>query len=136
MFTHKISGKFIRKVPQKVRIEINNFVDLLTIQRKENTSGSDTLFVLAFICYQLSLLLIRSSCLVYPHIHNPCRSSQRRPVLRITFKNNLSKLIKRKKYSSCSIMILFYTTTFSQNKKRICQLKHQSKSAKKFFVIY
>ena len=94
-------------MPQKVRIDINNFVDLLTIQRKENASGSDTLFVLAFICYQLSLLLIRSSCLVYPHIHNPCRSSQRRPVLRITFKNNLSKSIKRKKYSSCSIIILF-----------------------------
>ena len=37
------------------------------IQRKENMSHSDTLFVLEFICYQLSLLWIRTSCLVYSH---------------------------------------------------------------------
>ena len=107
VFTYKISDKFIIKVPQKTRIDLNNSVDWLMIQKQENASHSDTLFVLAFICYQLSLLLIRSSCLVHSHIHTPCTSSRRRPVLRITFESNISKLIKKKKYSSCSIIILF-----------------------------
>ena len=107
MFTYKISDKFIIKVPQKTRIDLNNSIDWLMIQKQENTSHPDTLFVLAFLCYQLSLLLIRSTCLVHSHIQTLCTSSRRRPVLRITFESNISKLIKKKKYSSCSIIILF-----------------------------
>ena len=77
------------------------------IRKQENTSHSDTSFVLAFICYQLSLLLIPSSCLVHSHIHTLCTSSRRRPVLRVTFKSNISNLIKKKRYWSYSIIILF-----------------------------
>ena len=107
VFPYKISDKFIVKISQKTRVDLNNSVDWLMIQKQENTSYSDTLFVLAFTCYQLSLLLIRCSCLVHSHIHTPCTSSWRRPVLRITFESNILKLIKKKKYSSCSIITLF-----------------------------
>ena len=69
MFAYKISGKFIIKVPQKTRIDLNNFANWLMIRRKENTSHSDTLLVLAFMCYQIPLLLVRSSCLVHSYTH-------------------------------------------------------------------
>ena len=42
------------------------------------------------------------------YIHPPCWSSQRRLVLPITFKSNMSKLIKKKSTQVlCSIIILF-----------------------------
>ena len=96
-----IYGTSIVKVPKTTRIDLNSSADWLIIQRKENMSYSDTLFVIALICYQLLLLLIRSSCLVQSHIHTKCKSSQRKPVLRIAFESNISKLVKKKKYSSC-----------------------------------
>ena len=113
VFTYKISDKFIIKVPQKTRIDLNNSVAWLIIQKQENTSHSDTIFVLAFLCYQLSLLLIRSSYLVHSHIHTPCTSSGRRPVLRITFEGNISKSVKKKKYWSYSISILFASISWT-----------------------
>ena len=103
MFTYKISGKFIAKVPHIAGIDLKNSVDWLMIQRKGNTSHSDTSFVLAFIRYELWLLLHWCPYLLHSHIQTPCRSSQRRPQFN-TFKSNISKLIK---YSSCSIIILF-----------------------------
>ena len=107
VLTYKISDKFIIKVAQKTRTDLNNSVDWLMIEKQGHTSHSDALFVLAFICYQLSLLLIQSSCLVHSDIHTPYTSSRRRPVLRVTFESNISKSVKKKKYSSCLIIILF-----------------------------
>ena len=91
----------IIKVPHKTKIHLNNSVDWLMIQRKENTSHYDTSFVLAFISYQLSLLLIWSSCLAHSHIHTG-------GALKVGLCTILLKVIYRnKKYSSCSIIILF-----------------------------